>query len=201
MTMPRFRRRSRRFRRNKREYIWVSAVGALPVDVSQTPPVPFDESSQALVDRSSWCRDPTAAGVLEKGCVVVRSILDLTVAIPATGMPRTLMTGLVQQIGVGLRKADEDDSKVLNQTDWLDEDWMQCSFCELQGSWQLTPTLTWVDTAGAHWMKRWDSKVKRKLTSEDQLRLSVIALASSWDSDADPVSFLSYGARFLLQLP
>lgn len=192
----RMHRRTRRFRANKREFVWVRAMGfnAAIDTVSGTGIL----TELILVSAADWARGGPAAGTLQKGCTLVRSIVQWCVReVPDVSPPLTTM----QAAGVlTLRKVDQDDSAVLlSSTDLFDEDWMRLEHWSVDAAYALTPTLTWADRSGARQRGEWDSKVKRKLTSEDQIRFGAAAdVGGTTPTVALVCDFL---AQFLLQLP
>ena len=195
------RRSRRRFRRGKHELIWVSIVsGSSPLDMSTTGAGGGNiASSFPAVTRSDWCRDPSQGGHLEKGCVLLRSIVSNFLFIDNSDTPPQTVVDC--QGFCGERVVDEDDAAVLETVtpNYLDEDWamLQPFFC--RRILHNVATLTWVDYNHACQRVSWDSKVKRKLSSESQVELSAIC----YDSFAmnPPVLNWRCEARFLLLLP
>lgn len=184
----------RRFRRAKREYMWVTVQG----DFFGLDGATNVAQEQALIVPADWARD-AASGHLEKGCLLVRSIVHCRAYLaPDVSPPNAveLVWGLA-----GLRRVDQDDTAALNAGpggNYFAEDW----FCQEQFSLNLSvstvPTIAWVRDSGSNHVWKWDSKVKRKLTTQDEVRFSA---ALSFDVSGTSAASVFFGARMLLQLP
>lgn len=194
--MKAFRRSVRRFRRAKKELMWVRVEGSVGALAGGGNAI-----EALLISGATWARQGSPAGTVQKGCVLLRSIVTWTAYMVPSASPASAVEG---DAGfVGLRRCDQDDQAVLNSgVDYLDEDWMHVDWWEIDAVYAVNPTLTWADRTNSRWTRTWDSKVKRKLTSEDDIRLSAAR------SSAIPVSFTPNGTfyvdfftRFLLQLP
>lgn len=137
-------------------------------------------------------------GSLQKGAVLLRSIVDIDVYILGDDSPPA-----ARQSGqgvVGLRKKDKDDTTVLSiNTDWLDEDWMQIDGWNIEAVFAVVATLTWADRSHARQRFKWDSKVKRKLTTDDEIVLSGAAFQAA-PAIGNPIT-VDFCSRFLIQLP
>lgn len=187
----RTRRFSRRFRRGKREHIWVRAEGVI------NPPSNGDIIEAPIVQGLDWTRATGALNSVQKGCVVVRSIVQFDVSYPPDDSP----PGATRQNHgfVLLRRVDQDDTAVLNSgVDLFNEDWMRMESYSIQATFAVVATLTWADVS--HGMQRggWDSKLKRKLTSEDEIRIgasSTFAIGALGSCD------VHFFAQTLLELP
>lgn len=191
-----FRRTTRRFRRAKRELMWVRIEGTLGALAGAG-----NAMEATLVDGSTWGRQGPPSGTTQKGCVLVRSIVTWTAYMPPTASPASAVEGDAGM--VGLRRCDQDDVAILNTgVDYLDEDWMHVDWWEVEAVYQTTATLTWADRTHSRWTRTWDSKVKRKLTSEDDIRFSAARSAIIPTSFTPNGTFyVDFFARFLLQLP
>lgn len=180
------RRFGRRFRRAKKELIWVSTLTEYTTVLSSGL-----SPSLVILNRNDWCRDPAQLTTIEKGAVLLRVVGDVIVEGPVGED--------VQAMNVlwGLLKRDEDDSTVLDiTTNWFGEDWMHL---EMGSVATITPSSS-TPTMGAG-MQRWrvDSRVKRKLTSEDTINFEVAVTAS--DASATRSALISHFFRCLVQLP
>lgn len=198
----RFRSR-RRFRRAKREYIWVTSFGSSVLD-SPTGPA----EGAVLVSKADWARDPSAAGHLEKGCVLIRTIVDLAVMYPPPGDELASLGDASAQWFAWVRKLDEDDTTVPNvTTDGLDEEFMHFESGFIQSAGSSVATLTWRDRTHAQSNRHWDITAKRKLTSEELVRIEFAALGPLGNEpglsvlESQAGILFGYSARCLLQLP
>jgi len=181
-------RSRRRFRRGKREYIWVTGLRS---DTLQTDGV---ADQLPLVTRIDWARDATATGHLEKGCLVRRTLIWGMVA--QAGLEEG--SGASTAVFAAVRKKDEDDVAVLDLgVDMLDEDWYQSEWLHTYHESSVVATLTWMADAASFQRFAWDTSVARKLTTEDQIEMSVAATGGG----PTVVIAMQYGWRILLELP
>ena len=98
------------------------------------------------------------------------------------------------------RRVDQNDVATINAAvDLFSEDWAHLEFWRASAAYAVVATLTWADTADRVWRGRWDSKVKRKLTSEDELRIG-FATAAVVGGGISNVLFSGL-SQVLLQLP
>jgi len=113
---------------------------------------------------------------LEKGCVAVRHILDYNVYWAPDDSPAAAVSECEGY--ATYRRVDQNDSATINAAvDLFSEDWAHLEFWRTSTTFSVVPTLTWADTNDRVWRGRWDSKVKRKLTSEDELRIGFATAA------------------------
>lgn len=194
--MQRF-RRTRRFRRAKREYVWVRAQ-------FESNPLPNSGAAEEFVCVSAgdWARSGPASGTLQKGCTLVRSIVSWSVFLPPDDAPASAEEG--DNGFIGLRRCDQDDAAVLTAgTDFLDEDWMHTDWWQAWRVTALVPTLTFADHSGSFFRRVWDSKVKRKLTTEDEIRFAVCRnnFNPGPPTAANGTFQCAVYGQFLLQLP
>lgn len=193
-----FRRRfrgSRRMRRGKREYVWVTSFGSVfaPGDgISRTA---------VLVTPADWARDPSATATLEKGAVLVRVVGDLCVSYEADNAPPNAVD--VNYWTAAIRKHDEED---VNQPDFgagsgFNEDWMHVEFGNVQRTVESVATLTWAAADFSSMDRRKvDIRVKRKLNSDENVSLYFGTIPPGAGDPATELS-LFYGLRALIQLP
>lgn len=190
--MRRFRAR-RRFRRAKHEYIWVTVQGEV------TPPGATGDAQEiVLVTGADWART-TAGAQIEKGCLLVRTIVHARAAFAPDSSP----PNAVEHVwGIaGIRRVDQDDAATLNAGpggNYFQEDWFCQEHFMLSQTISTVPTIAWVTEAAAQHEWRWDTKVKRKLTTQDEVRVSA---ALSLDVSGTAAVGVFFGARLLLQLP
>lgn len=196
-------RRTRRFRRAKREFIWVTNQVT-----SQITPTLGTAEEVLLVSKTDWARDASASGHLEKGCVLVRSLLWVDVFYPPPGDNLATLGDALTPFMVFVRSKDEDDISSLDVTaDGLDEQFLHFEAGVLQSAGSSVATLTWRDRTRAQWSRHWDIRQKRKLTSEDVVTFGALAqnigstFAGVAPVESDQLIGYSVCARMLLQLP
>lgn len=191
--MRRYRRSSKRFRRAKREYVWTSTFSAGP-GLTQGGTV-FDEVT--IVSPLDWQRGQIPAAGVQKGAVVVRIVGDVWFFQDPSGDVANLRSINNDLCTVGVLKRDQDDTSVLDiNTDALAEDWMHLEQVRIDTFYTPTATLTagWGQpNARVHL----DMRVKRKLTTEDVIKLCLLAERRNLDTEVN-ASFL---LRSLIQLP
>lgn len=199
----RSRRSFKRFRRAKREYIWATVFGSSILDT-----VDGVAEGAVLVSKADWARDPSASGHLEKGCVVLRTILDFSMGYPPVGDNLATLGEASAQCFAALRTLDEDDAHGFDFSgDGLDESLMQFGSCAIQSTGSSVATLTWRDRTHAVWRQHWDVRQKRKLTSEELLRIEFAALGPVASQaglsvlETESGIYWDFSARVLLQLP
>lgn len=191
--MPsRMRRRfGRRFRAQKREFIWVSTF--VTADLQVTTGV-CDEFP--LVQRTDWTRDPNNTETLEKGAVLTRIVGDIRVR-TENG------SGTVSPAGasycLGIRKVDEDDATVLDLgVDFFQEDWMWVK----GGSIPPNNATSSAYAPQPNWRhESIDIRVKRKLTSEDEVRFAFGGFEANGNDTGTTLLAVDYFFRALVQLP
>lgn len=157
------RRTSRRFGK-RRELIWVTGASLYSLDGGTSG----IGDGPAIVTKADWARDPSATGHLEKGCTLVRTILDFSIFFPPLGDELASLQDAINQVYACVRTRDEDDTTAFDFSgDGLDESLMQFGSGTIQSTGSSVATLTWRDRVHAQWSQHWDVRVKRKLTSED----------------------------------
>lgn len=182
-------RRRRRVQRGKREYIWtcINVIEDL---------VNLNGACDAfpIVVREDWCRDPTRGTTIEKGAVLLRVTGDVRVSTDNNaGTYAPAGSNFVWGIG----KFDEDDTQVLDlATNFFGEDWMQvrAGTCWPTGTGVLAPQPFAVFPAV-------DIRVKRKLTSEDEIRFVFGGYEYNGASSTTNKLAIHYEFRSLIQLP
>lgn len=190
-----FRTSRRRLRRGKREFIWVRVQGGFAALAGGG-----NAQEVALVTGATWGRAGPASGTVQKGCTLVRSRVSWMVYLTPDDAPASAVEG--DEGFIGLRRADQDDTAVLNSgVDYLDEDWMHTDWWQVQRVVALVPTLAWSDANDARFARVWDSKVKRKLTTEDEIRLSACRSGPPAGYTPNGTFNVDFYAQFLLQLP
>jgi len=194
----RFSRSVKRFRRGKREFIWVRVQ-------AESNPLPNSGAAEefVFVNGATWGRAGPASGTIQKGCVLIRSIVEWSVCLPPDEAPASAVEG--DNGFIGLRRCDQDDTAILTAgTDFFDEEWMHTDWWQAWRTTEAVATLTWADHSGSLFRRGWDSKVKRKLTTEDEIRFAVCRNNANPGVGANPANgtFICavYG-QFLLQLP
>lgn len=194
--MRRFRRQVARFRRAKRELLWVRSEGTIGALAGSGQ---YDEA--IVVTGADWSRGSTTDRGVQKGCVLLRSIVTWTAYMPPNAAPASEVEGDAGFIG--LRRVDEDDLTALHSgTDLFTEDWMHLEWWEIDRQTHNVATLTYADRTHARWTRSWDSKVKRKLTTEDQIRFGAARSAFLPTSFTENGTFyVDFFSQFLLQLP
>lgn len=186
----RFRRGRRSFRTSKRELIWVTTYG------SQQVLADGSFSAVTLADASSWARN-AGSGILEKGCTVLRVVGDVCCTLDADASPPATEE---QQAVCGVWAGEGGAAPTGLSTGGLDEMWMHLEQFQLRQVLSSVATLTWEDGANALVQRRWDIKVKRKLTSLDVLRFFLASTPGAGGSAGSAVNAY-FTLRVLLQLP
>jgi len=184
-------RRRRFVKRGKREYIWscINVMGDL---------VNLDGDCDAfpIVVRDDWARDPARTSTLEKGAVLLRVTGDVRVS--CDNGSGTYSPGGAQFVW-GIGKFDEDDSQILDLANsFFGEDWMQ-----------VRAGTCWANAAGTTTFAPQpyaqfpglDIKVKRKLTSEDEIRFVFGGYEYNGGSSTTSKLVMHYEFRSLIQLP
>lgn len=184
-------RRNRRFRRGKQNYIWASVF----VTGDQVA-LNGDTDAFPIVLRDDWARDPTNAQMIEKGAVLERIIGNVRVkAIDIAGA--TVSLGGASYIW-GIGKFDEDDSQVLNLvTSYFGEDWMRLEAGTIDSNNALTNAFRPLTTE-RHMV---DMNVKRKLTSEDEIRFVFGGFTGVGGSSITQALSVDYFFRSLIRVP
>lgn len=187
----RFRRRSARFRQAKREYIWVATfvtrdLHALDGDAEAFP----------IVQRDDWVRDSTQTDTIEKGATLVRVIGDVRLRSENVGATAPGLAGA--SYIWGLRKADEDDTTILDlTTTFFGEDWMHLQ----AGSLPPNNATTIAFAPEPNWRhERVDIGVKRKLTSDEIVLFHFAGFDANGGISTDNLA-VDYFWRCLVQLP
>lgn len=185
------RRFRRRFRAQKREYIWVTSwVAQDLVELTGLA------DGIAIVDRDDWARDPAQVQNVEKGAVVKRIIGDVRLS-TLNGSGARVPAGAVYQFGVG--RFDEDDSTVLDlSTNYFGEDWMHLEAGTLDPN-NATTVAFAPQVSQRHHI---DIGISRKLTSDQEIRF----LFAGYEWDGTPGTAgdnlkVDYFFRSLVQLP
>lgn len=167
-------RRARRFRREKREYIWSTTLLTTETLTTTVQNVP-------LVVPAEWQRDGVSATAYQKGCVLLR-IVGWFACIPL-GTPTNPSTLAAMISKIDLEEVPPDPYVV---TDYTDEDvfWTTGAIAGTVAS-----------IANSAHFEHVDIRSKRKLTSSD-----IIILTLQGDTTA-PEWRYSLCLRALLQLP
>lgn len=184
-------RRRRWVRRGKREYIWscVNVMHDLVLLNGQCDAFP-------IVVRDDWARDPARTSTLEKGAVLLRITGDVRVGCD-NGSGTYSLGGA--QFTWGLGKFDEDDSTVLDLANsFFGEDWMQVR----SGTcWPNAPGTTTFAPQPYDQFRALDIRVKRKLSSEDEIRFVFGGYTYVGGSSGTDSLVMNYEFRSLIQLP
>jgi len=191
MSRTRSRRTTRRFRAAKKEFIWVATF--VTADLQLTT---GDADEFPLVQREDWARDPLAPDTIEKGAVLTRIIGDVRVR-TENGSGTTSLAGLSYILG--LRKVDEDDGTVLDlATTFFGEDWMWLK----AGSIAPNNATSSAYAPQPNWRHEdVDVRVKRKLTSEDEIRFAFGGFEANGSGVGTTQMVVDYFFRCLVQLP
>jgi len=194
----RFRRSSKRFSRGKREFIWVRTEGITAALANSGATQEF-----VLVNGATWGRAGPASGTIQKGCVLLRSIVEWSVAMPPDEAPASAVE--CDNGFIGLRRCDQDDGTTLVAgTDFFDEEWMHTDWWQCWRVTEAVATLTWAQHNQSVFRRGWDSKVKRKLTTEDEIRICFNRNNFNpgvGGATANGSFVGEFYAQFLLQLP
>lgn len=190
--MRRFVPRSRRtFRsgRAKREHVWVRAAGRQILTQGGTV---FDEFG--LVTAADWIRG--TAGDLQKGATIVRIVGDVFFQTDPSAVANVRNFARAQCY-FGLLKRDKDDTSVLDlAAGALGEDWMHLHSNQVFQFYDPTPTLTGYGLQ-VQGQTHIDVKVKRKLTSDDVIKVCMLTVREALETDVNAYIMLSA----LIQLP
>lgn len=189
MKSRRFRRR-RYFKTQKNEFIWVATF--VTADLQVTTGV-VDEFP--LVQRDDWARNPSADEVLEKGAVLQRIIGDVRVR-TENGSGTTSLAGA--SYALGIRKVDEDDNTQLDlSTNFFQEDWLWTR----GGSIPPNNATTNAYAPQPNWRHEVEIPVKRKLTSEDEIRFCFGGFEANGSDVGTTLLAIDYYFRCLIKLP
>lgn len=184
-------RRRRWIRRGKREYIWscVNVMHDLVLLNGQCDAFP-------IVVRDDWARDPARTSTLEKGAVLLRVTGDVRVGSDnGSGVPSPGGAHFVWGIG----KFDEDDSTVLDLANsFFGEDWMQV---RAGTCWPNNATTVAFAPQPYQVFPALDMRVKRKLSSEDEIRFVFGGYTYIGGVSATDSLVMNYEFRSLIQLP
>lgn len=185
----RFRRRTRS-RVGKHEYVWtcINVLNDLTLLNGACDAFP-------IVVRDDWARDPARISTIEKGAVLLRITGDIRVT---TQSDTSTYAAAGSNFVWGIGKFDEDDSQILNlTTNFFGEDWLQ-----------VRAGTTWPTAANANiapvpfsLFPAIDIRVKRKLTSDDEIRFVFGGFEFNGTSSATNSLSVSYEFRSLIQLP
>lgn len=184
-------RRRRWIRRGKREYIW-SCINVMQDLVSLNGAC----DAFPIVVRDDWARDPARTSTLEKGAVLLRVTGDVRFSCD-NGSGTYSPAGA--QLVWGIGKFDEDDSTILDLANsFFGEDWMQ-----------VRAGTCWPNAAGTTTFapQPWcvfpalDMRVKRKLSSEDEIRFVFGGYEGNGSSSTTTKLVAHYEFRSLIQLP
>lgn len=193
----RSRRSSKRFRRAKREYIWITTLTEGP-GLTQTPNTalvwPYD--ILPLVLPADWERGQQTG--LQKGCTLLRIVGSLTVFSDSNGGGLGALRGVNQRFNsMIVLKRDKDDTSVLDAlAGALDEDILHQEMRRIDWFFDNTATQSWA-TGTPHAFFPIDIRAKRRLTSQDQIELGVASVRENLDTDCN----MSLQVRALLMLP
>jgi len=185
----RARRGFRRFRAQKREYLWISRFIVGDAVVKNGAADGLD-----IVEKADWARDATLTETLEKGALVTRIVGSVAFrTLNAGGFPSTDgAAGLW-----GIMKRDEDDASIPTiGTTWFQEDWMHTQMFQIPPSSPTTPAYF----PDQHRQFDVDIRVKRKLTSDDIVLFTFGGYAADGTISTD-VLVVDYFFRCLVQLP
>lgn len=190
MSKRRSMRRRRWFRGGKREYIWVATF--VTAD-EQLLTGAVDEFP--IVQRGDWVRDPANTETLEKGATLVRIIGDVRVR-TTNGAGSISLAGA--SYALGIRKVDEDDNTILDLgTNYFQEDWLWTR----GGSIPPNNATTNAYAPQPNWRHEVEIGVKRKLTSEDEVRFSFGGFEADGSEVGGSAMSVDYYFRCLIQLP
>jgi len=183
-------RRRRHFRGGKREYIWVATFVTADEQVTTGAVDEFP-----IVQRDDWARNPSAVEVLEKGAVLVRIVGDIRIR---TDNGSGTVSPAGASYALGIRKVDEDDSTILDlQTNFFQEDWLWTR----GGSIPPNNATSSAYAPQPNWRHEVDIGVKRKLTSEDEIRFSFGGFEADGNDVGTTLLSVDYYFRCLVQLP
>lgn len=186
----RFRRR-RSFKRGKKNYVWASVF----VTADQ---VALNGVTDAfpIVLRDDWARDPTNAQMIEKGAVLERIVGNVRCR-AITIASATVSAGGASYIW-GIGKFDEDDAQLLNlTTSYFGEDWMRLE----AGSIDSNNATTLAFAPQVSWRHEVDMTVKRKLTSEDEIRFCFGGFSGLTATVSTDILLVDYFFRSLIEVP
>jgi len=178
-------RRNKRFARGKKNWVWASVF----VTGDQ---VALNGLADAfpIVLRDDWCRDPTNAQTIEKGAVLTRIIGNVRVRTFSNTLG---VSGQGSSYIWGIGRFDEDDSQVLNlTTSYFGEDWMRLEAGS--NNINLAPS----DPQERHVI---DMTVKRKLTSETEIRFVFAGFRGLDGGISTDVLLVDYFFRSLIEIP
>lgn len=180
----------RRFRRQKREYIWacVNVTHDLVLLNGACDAFP-------ILVRDDWARDPTNGTTIEKGAVVKRIVGDVRFS-SDNGAGAPSAGGASFNFGLG--RFDEDDAQVLNlATNFFGEDWMHLRAGSLDRN--NATSSAFAPQVSRHYQV--DVGVARKLTSEDEIRFVFGGFTGIGGSSGSESLQADYFFRSLIQLP
>lgn len=183
-------RRRRWFRGAKSEFIWVATFVTADEQVTTGAVDEFP-----IVQRGDWVRDPANTETLEKGAVLQRIVGDIRVR-TVNGAGSISLAGA--SFALGIRKVDEDDNTILDlSTNFFQEDWLWTK----GGS--IAPNNATTSAYGPipNWLTSVDAGVKRKLTSEDEIRFAFGGFEADGSDVGGSLLSLDYYFRALIKLP
>jgi len=171
------RRGVRRFRAGKREHVWVATVGTV-VNPTPASTVEWVPGGVRFLLGGDWARTALTRNQLEKGAVATRIIGELVFNFPPETAPTVAQAA--EQLVWGIRKVDQDDVAALDSAlDFFNEDWMQTGQAYVAMGNSIVATLTWADYSQGIVRVPIDIRVKRKLTTEDDLALDIATVFGS----------------------
>lgn len=197
--MRRFPRRSRRFRRGKREFIWTSVI-APEIALTQTsvgaPSWPADVMQ--LVLPADWERGTLS---MQKGAVLLRIVGDVVFYSDTNGGGLAALRAANQRFNsLVILKRDVGNSAAVDflagTPPALDEDVLHAESGRFDWFFENTPTLSWANGVNQTHFKL-DVRTKRKLTTNDQIVMGLLTLRENLDTDVAA----SVQLRSLVQLP
>lgn len=178
-------RRNKRFGRGKKNWVWASVfVTGDQVQLNgQADGFP-------IVLRDDWCRDPTNLQTIEKGAMLTRIIGNVRVRAFSSVLG---VSGQGSSYIWGIGKFDEDDSNTLTMTtNFFGEDWMRLEAGS--NNINLAPS----DPQERHAI---DMTVKRKLTSESEIRFYFAGFSGLTGASSSDVLLVDYFFRSLVEIP
>lgn len=183
-------KRNRRFRRARQNYVWASVFVT-----HDTVAMNGQTDGFPIVLRDDWCRDPANAQTIEKGAVLERIVGNVRVS-------NDNGTGVVSASGSsyiwGIGKFDEDDAQLLDlATSYFGEDWMRLEAGSIDRN-NATTVAFAPQVSRRHTV---DMNVKRKLTSEDEIRFVFGGYTGIGGSSVTELLVFDYFFRSLIRVP
>lgn len=181
----------RRFRSQKREFIWASTY--IIADATL-----LDGTSDGLniVEPDDWARDIANVDVLEKGAVLTRVIGD--VFFRTDNGSGTVSLGGASYLW-GIRKTDFDDSSIpAIPTTWFQEDWMHTEAGQIAPNNAVTSAYA---PQPFSYHRGLDIRVKRKLTTDEKVEFLFAGFPVTGVASATEFLVADYYFRSLIQLP